>query len=71
MIYLQNTCPKIDNCQKVSEFKLIDGTVISDQNSLYQKGTVKICKGDCIAGMMPVDAFYSNTDDPPKKLAKK
>ena len=58
MIYLQNTCPKIDNCQKVSEFKLIDGTVISDQNSLYQKGTVKICKGDCIAVMMPVDAFY-------------
>lgn len=70
-IYLQNMYPGKDPGHKVPEYKLIDGTVITDHNNFYEKETVKICKGDCIARMMLVDAFYLDIDDVPKKLVKK
>ncbi len=50
--------------QRVSEYKLIDGTTVSDPNNLYNEGTVKICKGDCVALMKQVAAFYHNTAEP-------
>ncbi len=70
-ISFENTYEGKENLQKVHEYKLIDGTTVLDQDNVYDKGTVKICRGDCIARMMPVDAFYRNTDDHPKKPAKK
>ena len=59
-IRFQNTYSDGEKEEKVSEYKLIDGSVISDPGKLYSKGTVKICKGDCISRMMPVDAFYQD-----------
>ena len=70
-ILLENTYASKETLQKVHEYKLIDGTIVSDQNNLYDEGTVKICKGDCIARMMPVEAFYPDTEAPSKKPAKK
>ena len=66
-IYLQNTYCLKGETKKVSEYKLIDGTKVIDPHKLlYIEGTVKICKGDCIAQMMPVDAAYLNEDEIPK-----
>lgn len=62
-IYFHNTYSLEENNQKVSEYKLINGTVVSDCNNLYDKGTVKICKGDCIAQIMPVTAAYNDPDN--------
>lgn len=70
-IYLQNTYSINKDSPKTTKYRLIDGTIISDSNNLYEKGTVKICKGDCIAWMMPVDAAYSNKDEIPKEPIKK
>jgi dUTPase len=70
-ISLQNIYAERDTAKKVHEYKLIDGTTVSDQGSLYDRGTVKICKGDCIAHMMPVEAFYADKEAEPKKPANK
>lgn len=70
-IYLQNTYSQNEDSPKVPDYRLIDGTIVSDSSNLYEKGTVKICKGDCIAQMMPVDAASSNTDGRPKEALKK
>ncbi len=70
-IYLQNTYSQNEDSQKVPEYRLIDGTIITDSNNLYEKGTVKICKGDCIAQMMPVDVAYKDGEKPTAKLTKK
>lgn len=59
-----------EGSKKVHEYKLLDGTVVSDPNNLYVEGTVKIRKGDCIASMMPVDPAYSETDEIPKSNTK-
>ena len=59
-IRFQNTYGDGEKVEKVPEYKLIDGSVISNPGKLYTKGTVKICKGDCISRMMPVDAFYQD-----------
>ena len=70
-ILLENIFECKEKLQKVHEYKLIDSTTVSDLDNLYDKGTVKICKGDCIARMMPVEAFYPDTEAPSKKPAKK
>lgn len=56
-IRFQNTYGDGETVEKVPDYRLIDGSVIADPNGLYAKGTVKICKGDRISRMMPVDAF--------------
>ena len=70
-IYLQNTFSQNKGSQKVPEYRLIDGTLVSDSYDLYEKGTVKICKGDCIAQMMSVDAAYKDGEKPATKHTKK
>ncbi len=69
-IYLQNTYPHNKDFKKVPEYKLIDGTIISDTNNLFVEGTVKICKGDLIAWMKPVDAAYKSKGEIPKAPIK-
>ena len=63
------------DAKRVSEYKLIDGTIVTNPNNLYNEGTVKICKGDCIAIMKQVPAFYDETEeantDSSVKVAKK
>lgn len=66
-IYLQNTYTLKEGSKKVHEYKLIDGNVIAESQKLYTEGTVKICKGDCIACMLPVAAAYSNGDEITKR----
>ena len=70
-IHLQNNYSLNKDSKKVPEYKLIDGTIVSDSNNLYEKGTVKICKGDCIAQMMPVDAAYNGVKKPTEKPTNK
>ncbi len=70
-IYLHNTYSQNKDYHKVPEYRLIDGTFVSDSHNLYEKGTVKICKGDCIAQMMPVDVAYKDGEKPTAKLTKK
>ena len=70
-INLQNTYSQNKDSQKVSEYRLIDATIVLDSNNLYEKGTVKICKGDCIAQMMPVDAAFKDGEKPIAKPTKK
>lgn len=70
-IYLQNTYSQNKDSEKVPEYRLIDGTIVLDSNNLYEKGTVKICKGDCIAQMMPVDVAYKDGEKPTIKPTKK
>ena len=61
-IKLKNTYSPEDDGEKVYEYKLLDGTIIKDQNHLYVKGTVKICSGDCISHMMEVTAACNNPE---------
>ena len=61
-IFLQNTYNEKENPQKVHEYRRIDGSIVSGQNNFYDRGTVKICKGDCIAHMMPVAPFNSDNE---------
>ena len=70
-ILLQNSCVVKESPEKVHEYTFIDGTIVSDSGTLYDRGTIKICRGNCIARMMPVDAFYPNTEDIPDKFVKK
>ena len=70
-IYLQNTYPHNKDFKKVHEYKLIDGTIISDTNNLFVEGTVKISRGDLIAWMKPVDAAYKDGEKPVEKPVKK
>ncbi len=74
-IRFKNSCFIKGDVKRVSEYKLIDGTTVSDPNTLYNEGTVKICKGDCIALMKQVAAFYDETAEPNKddsvKVTKK
>ncbi len=70
-INLQNTYSLKEDSQKVSQYQLINGNTVTDSNSLYIEGTVKICKGDCIAWMMPVPAAYNGVEKPTEKPAKK
>ena len=62
-IRFKNSCAINADAKRVCEYKLIDGTIVSDSNNLYNEGTVKICKGDCIALMKQVPAFYDDTAD--------
>ena len=62
IICLKNIYPVTDDVRKVSEYKLIDGTVVSDPDNLYDEGTVKVCKGDCLAHITVVDAFYNDRE---------
>ena len=55
-----NTYSDEDKIEMVPEYRLIDGSIVVDPQRLYAKGTVKICKGDCISRMMPVDAYYEH-----------
>lgn len=64
-ICFQNTYNVEENSDKVPEYTLIDGSIISDPDKLYPRGTVKICIGDCISMMMPVDAFYQDDTETP------
>ncbi len=61
-IYLQNTYSQSKDSQKTPKYRLIDGTIVSDPGNVYVEGTVKICKGDCIAHMMPVAPFYPDNE---------
>lgn len=71
MIYLENTNDIKGDNKKVAEYKLIDGTTVTDAKNLYDEGTVKIRKGDCIAWVQPVEAAYNGVacpfDEPVKK----
>ncbi len=70
-IYLQNINTEEEDPQQVHEYRLIDGTTVLDLENSYYTGTIKINKGDCIARMMPVEAFYPNIEDVPEKPVKK
>ena len=70
-ILLQNTYFEKGSSEKVHEYTLIDGTIVSDPGTFYDRGTIKICRGNCIARMMPVDAFYPPSNEAPKKDIKK
>ena len=70
-ILLQNTYFEKGSSEKVHEYTLIDGTIVSDPGTFYDRGTIKICRGDHIARMMPVDAFYLNVEDEPRTSVEK
>ncbi len=71
IIRFKNTYSTKDSIKRVSEYKLIDGTIVTDDNNYFDEGTVKIRKGDLIAWVQPVDAAYNGVacpeDDPVKK----
>ena len=70
-IHLKNIYPTKDSIKRVTEYKLIDGSIVTDDNNYFDEGTVKIRKGDLIAWVQPVDAAYNGVacpeDDPVKK----
>ena len=69
-IIFQSTYCDEGNSEKVHEYRLIDGSVRTDPKNLYIKGTVKICIGDYISRMMPVDAFYDNSGKIPEDFSE-
>lgn len=71
IIHFKNIYLTKDSIKSVTEYKLIDGSIVTDDNNYYDEGTVKIRKGDLIAWVQPVDAAYNGVACPEEEPAKK